>query len=84
MTADGRSVDKGTWKNIQVIMNDTAKFSEALSNKQWHLGVPDDVLKTVIAFFAPGEEVPNAPGSATNQGNKYTNYSAGQKTGSPG
>ena len=39
-------------------MNDTQKFSEHIENLQWDSGISDDVLKTVVSFFAPAEETP--------------------------
>ena len=39
-------------------MNDTQKFSEHIDNLQWDSGISDDVLKTVVSFFAPAEETP--------------------------
>ena len=61
LTPDGRSVDKSTWKTIQVIMNDTQKFSELINNLQWNHGISDDILKTVVAFFAPTEDAARGP-----------------------
>ena len=57
LTEDGRSVDKKTWKTIQVIMNDTQKFSEVINNLRWDRGLSEDILKTIVSFFAPTETV---------------------------
>ena len=51
-------IDKSTWKTIQLIMQDSQKFCEYMNNYNWCEGLPSDVLATVVAFFAPGEEVP--------------------------
>ena len=56
LTPDGRYVDKNAWKAIQVIMNDSQKFSEHVNNLKWENGLSDEILKTVVGFFAPAEE----------------------------
>ena len=55
LTEDGRGVDKKTWKTIQVIMNDTQKFSEVINNLRWDKGLSEDIMKTIVSFFAPTE-----------------------------
>ena len=51
-------VDRALWKSIQQIMQDSQKFCELMNNYNWCDGLSDDVLKTVVAMFAKGEEVP--------------------------
>ena len=46
-------------------MNDSQKFSEHINNLKWDRGISDEALKTVISFFAPGEET--ARGFKTSQ-----------------
>lgn len=65
---DGR-VDKTVWKTIQLIMQDSQKFCEFMNNYNWCKGVSNDVLHTVVMFFAPGEEIPL---SARTQNNRTT------------
>ena len=57
MSSDGK-VDRSTWKSIQLIMQDSQKFCETMNGHDWSKGVSDDILRTVISFFAPGEEFP--------------------------
>ena len=37
-------------------MNDSVKFSEHINSLKWDRGISDETLKTVVSFFAPGEE----------------------------
>eukprot|EP00794_Sanderia_malayensis_P000407 gene407-1042_t len=84
LTSDGRNVDKNTWKTIQNIMNDSQKFAESLNNQQWEQGISDEVLKTVVSFFAPGEERPFVPGpKASVPSTPTSKYSSPQRTNSP-
>ena len=57
VASDGK-VDRNTWKTIQLIMQDSQKFCEMMNGHDWSHGVSDDILRTVISFFAPGEEFP--------------------------
>ena len=57
VAGDGR-VDRQTWKTMQLIMGDSQKFCEFMNNYEWRKGLSEDVLNSVVGFFAPGEEVP--------------------------
>ena len=39
-------------------MQDSQKFCEMMNGYDWSTGVSEDILRTVISFFAPGEEFP--------------------------
>ena len=58
-------VDRGLWKSIQQIMQDSQKFCELMNSYNWCDGLSDDVLRTVVAMFAKGEEVPLSERPAT-------------------
>ena len=47
-------------------MQDTQKFCEFMNNYNWCEGLPQDVLNTVLSFFAPGEEIPMSSRSLSN------------------
>lgn len=57
ISKDGK-VDRKIWKTIQQIMQDSQKFCELMNTYNWCEGVSDDVMNTVVSFFAPGEEIP--------------------------
>ena len=42
--------DRGTWKVMQVTMNDTSKFVDMLHNVPWEDGLPSDVVQGKGSF----------------------------------
>lgn len=66
-------------------MNDTQKFSEHINNLHWDHGISDDILKTVVSFFAPTEETVRGLGPKMSlQSGPNMKGATTQKTQSPG
>ena len=42
--------DRGTWKVMQVTMNDTSKFVDMLHNVPWEDGLPSDVVQGKLVW----------------------------------